>query len=151
MRKITRIVLHCTASSQKETVENILNFFKKVKKWKNPGYHYIIRPDGTVANTCNLEKIANGVAGFNANSIHISYIGGIDAKGKAIDNRTDAQKTAQIKLLTELKKKYPKAIITGHRDLSPDENSDGIISPHEWTKMCPCFDVKKWLLEINFK
>ena len=151
MRKINYIVLHCTASHQTETVEGILNFFKNVNKWKNPGYHFIIRADGSVANTCKIENVANGVAGHNANSIHISYIGGIDAKGKAIDNRTDAQKAAQIKLLTDLKQKFPKAVITGHRDLSPDKNNDGIISPNEWTKMCPCFDTKKWLIEINFK
>ena len=151
MRTINYIVLHCTASQQTETVENILNFFKNVNKWKNPGYHFIIRSDGSVANTCKIENIANGVAGHNANSIHISYIGGIDKQGKAIDNRTDAQKVAQIKLLTDLKLKFPKAVITGHRDLSPDKNKDGIISPNEWTKMCPGFDTKKWLKEINFK
>lgn len=151
MRKINYIVLHCTASQQTETVESILSFFKNVKKWKNPGYHFIVRPDGSVANTCKIENIANGVAGHNANSIHISYIGGIDKQGKAVDNRTDAQKAAQIKLLNELKKKFPSAKITGHRDLSPDKNNDGIISPNEWTKMCPCFDTKKWLKEMNFK
>jgi hypothetical protein len=31
----------------------------------------------------------------------------------------------------------------GHRDLSPDLNGDGIIQPGEWTKMCPCYDVKR--------
>ncbi|HFK5562065.1 TPA: N-acetylmuramoyl-L-alanine amidase [Elizabethkingia anophelis] len=151
MRTIKYIVLHCTASPQKQTVEQILAFFKNVKKWRNPGYHYIIRPDGSYVNTCPIENIANGVAGHNANSIHISYIGGIDAKGKGIDNRTTAQKATQVKLLTELKKKFPNAEILGHRDLSPDLNHDGIIQPWEWVKECPSFDVRNWLKSINFK
>ena len=151
VRTIKYIVLHCTASKQTQSVEQITSFFKNTLKWKNPGYHFIIRPDGTYVNICPIEKIANGVAGKNSNSIHISYIGGIDKKGKAIDNRTEAQKLTQIKLLTELINQFPKAEIIGHRDLSPDLNNDGIIQPREWVKECPCFDTKKWLKEINFK
>ena len=33
--------------------------------------------------------------------------------------------------------------VIGHRDTSPDLNGDGIISPNEYMKACPCFDVKK--------
>ena len=32
--------------------------------------------------------------------------------------------------------------VIGHRDTSPDRNGDGIISPNEFIKMCPCFDVR---------
>ena len=27
--------------------------------------------------------------------------------------------------------------------LVPDTDVDGIVEPHEWTKMCPCFDAKE--------
>lgn len=40
--------------------------------------------------------------------------------------------------------------IVGHRDLSPDKNGDGIITSNEWVKLCPSFDVTKWLNDINF-
>jgi N-acetylmuramoyl-L-alanine amidase len=33
----------------------------------------------------------------------------------------------------------------GHRDLSLDLDGDGTVEPEEWTKACPCFDVKKEL------
>ncbi|MDA5624327.1 N-acetylmuramoyl-L-alanine amidase, partial [Pasteurella multocida] len=36
-------------------------------------------------------------------------------------------------------------VICGHRDLSPDLNGDGTITPNEWLKDCPCFDVWEWL------
>lgn len=33
--------------------------------------------------------------------------------------------------------------VLGHRDTSPDLNGDGVISPNEYMKACPCFDVQK--------
>jgi hypothetical protein len=37
--------------------------------------------------------------------------------------------------------------VLGHRDFSPDLNGDGLITPNEWMKACPCFDVSKKLSE----
>lgn len=132
MRKITHIVLHCTATLQTVSLKSIQRHWREVNKWINPGYHKIILPDGTVVELLPIEKISNGVAGHNAHSIHISYIGGIDSKGRAIDNRTDAQKQTQIRLVKDLKKQFPDAIICGHRDFP------GV------KKECPSFDVKSW-------
>jgi N-acetylmuramoyl-L-alanine amidase len=73
-------------------------------------------------------KPTNGVAGYNANSIHISYIGGVNGK-KAVDNRTPEQKATMLDLLTELKRLFPNAKILGHRDL-PNVK-----------KACPSFDA----------
>lgn len=142
MRNITRIFVHCTASYQSTTTEaTLINEFKR-KGWKNPGYHYVVKPDGSVFNMLDESKIANGVQGYNSNSIHVSYIGGIDkTHPKGIDNRTDAQKATLVKLLTELKRKYPNAKIMGHRDISPDKNHNGIVDPWERIKECPCFDA----------
>ena len=47
MRQIKRIFVHCTAGSQKQTVKDLLAEFKK-KRWKYPGYHYVIMPDGKI-------------------------------------------------------------------------------------------------------
>lgn len=130
--------MHCTATPQTTTIESIKNYWKSVLKWKNPGYHYMIKADGEIVNTLPVEQIANGVAGYNTPSIHISYIGGVDSKNQPLDNRTDAQKASQIKILKELKKKFPNAEIKGHRDF-PNVK-----------KACPSFDVKTWLKQINF-
>lgn len=150
MRTIKHIVVHCTATSQNTKVHSIELFWKEKLHWKSPGYHYIIEPNGIVRNLLTEDKISNGVKGHNTHSIHLSYIGGIDSKGKATDNRTLAQRTAMIELIRNLKRKYPDAEVLGHRDLSPDLNDDGIIDPHEWVKECPSFDVKAWLQTINF-
>ena len=140
MRKITRIFVHCTASSQKATVEDILKEFKN-KGWKTPGYHYLVMPSGRVVEIWPIEKISNGVQGYNNNSIHVAYIGGIDSKGDAVDNRTVEQKDSLKALLINLRDKFPNAMILGHRDISPDKNNNGIVDPWERIKECPCFDA----------
>lgn len=138
MRIITHIVLHCTATPQATTVESIRRYWKDVKKWKSPGYHHIIVPDGTIVNLLPIEEVSNGVQGHNAHSIHISYIGGIDSKGNALDNRTDAQKATQIVLLKKYMAMFPGVTVCGHRDFP------GV------TKECPSFDVKTWLKTVKF-
>ena len=69
------------------------------------------------------------------------YEGGLDASGEAADTRTKAQRKSLRTLLAQLHSDYPGAIILGHRDLSPDINGDGRITPNEWLKQCPCFDA----------
>lgn len=139
MRTIKYIILHCTATPQTTTIESIKSYWKNVLGWKSPGYHYMIKANGEVVNTHPIEQPSNGVAGYNSNSIHISYIGGIAPNGTAMDNRTDAQKQKQIELLKELKKKFPNAVIKGHRDFP------GV------TKACPSFDVAEWLKCVGLK
>lgn len=141
MRNIKYIAVHCTASSQHTTIKELLLEFKR-KGWSKPGYHHIVDVNGKVFNTLPEEEVSNGVKGFNSNLINVAYIGGIDAKGKPVDNRTEEQKKSLLLLLKALKKKYPNAIIQGHRDFSPDTNKNGIVDPWERIKACPCFDAK---------
>lgn len=134
MRDIRRIFVHCTAGSQKQTKNDLLKEFKN-KGWKNPGYHYVVFPDGKIEQLLDENEVSNGVQGYNSTSINISYVGGIDRQGRAVDNRTEAQKMALIELLTRLKNKYPNAHIMGHRDIWGKDKS-------KWKKMCPCFDAE---------
>mgnify|MGYP002740593435 CR=1 FL=1 len=141
MRAIKYIAVHCTAGSQHTTIKELQQEFKR-KGWKNPGYHYVVAADGTITQLLDEDKVSNGVKGYNSVLINVAYIGGIDAEGKPIDNRTDAQKASLAGLLGVLRKKYPTATIQGHRDFSPDRNRNGRIEPSEYIKACPCFDAK---------
>ncbi len=145
MRDIKFIVVHCTATPPETKIENIQRYWKEQLKWKNPGYHYIIKRNGEIVKITEEQNIANGVGGHNRYSIHISYIGGVNKEGKPLDNRTDAQIHALFNKLVALSEKYPNATILGHRDFSPDKDGDGLIEYNEWIKACPCFDVKEWL------
>ena len=80
----------------------------------------------------------DGVKGYNSVTVNIAYTGGMDG----VDNRTDEQKKCLIILLKLLRKRYPDAVIQGHRDFSPDLNGNGKIEKNEWIKMCPSFDAK---------
>ncbi len=133
MRQIKYIVVHCTATPPDTTIDSIKNYWRESLGWKNPGYHYIITRNGEIVNLFPEEQVSNGVKGYNKNSVHISYIGGVDKNNQPLDNRTDAQKHAMFNKLVALSEKYPNATILGHRDFP------GV------TKMCPSFDVKQWL------
>lgn len=131
MRKIERIFVHCTGGSQKTTVDGLLTEFRR-KGWKNPGYHYVVTADGVIHKLLAEGRVSNGVKGYNATSINVAYTGGMDL----VDDRTDAQKTSLRKLLVMLRKRYPDAVIMGHRDIWGSD-------PRKWKKACPCFDAKE--------
>ena len=142
MRRIDRIFIHCTASYQETTTEASLRREFKAKGWKYPGYHYVVQANGHIIHLLDEIDVANGVKGYNAHSIHVAYVGGIDAtQPNGIDNRTPEQKIALRELLAKLKSQYPEAKVLGHRDISPDLNHNGIVDPWERIKECPCFDA----------
>lgn len=142
MRQIKYIAVHCTAGHQSQTIGDLQAEFHR-KRWKNPGYHYVVKPDGGIVQMLQEVKVSNGVKGYNSACLNVAYIGGINAQGKGTDNRTAAQKKSLASLLRILKKKYPEAVIQGHRDFSPDLNGNGRIEKSEWIKLCPCFDAKE--------
>ncbi len=130
MRTIKWIVLHCTAGPQNQSTAVIQQYWKS-KGYLKPGYHHLISPDGTVEDLQPIDRPSNGVAGFNANSIHICYKGGVGANGQIVDNRTDAQKEQMRKLVNKYHDMFPDAVILGHRDFSPDKNREGVIQLNE--------------------
>lgn len=135
-RRIDYIALHCSATKdgQNFTVNDISRLHTAPKPqgrgWSDIGYHYVIHLDGSVHKGRDVDLIGAHVENYNAHSIGICYVGGTDKSGKAKDTRTTAQKAAILKLLKELRVKYPKAIIQGHRDFP------GV------AKACPSFDAK---------
>jgi N-acetylmuramoyl-L-alanine amidase len=135
MRAINYIVIHCTAGSAHQSTQEIREHWSKLG-WKNPGYHYLINADGSIEELAQEASITNGVKGYNANSIHMSYKGGVSG-GRPKDTRTQAQKEAMEGLVRDLHIRYPFAKILGHRDF-PLVN-----------KACPSFDVAEWLEEIK--
>ena len=132
-RTIKFIVVHCTAGNMNATKEDVLNVFYKDRGWKRPGYHYLITADGVQHSLVPERQLANGAQGYNANSIHIAYTGGVNQKDMRTpqDTRTPAQKRTLVNLLHLLKRLYPQARVLGHRDLPKVH------------KACPSFDVTK--------
>lgn len=137
------LVVHCTATPEgKEYHVKDIDKMHRARGFNGIGYHYLITLDGTVEIGRPEDVVGAHVAGHNSNSIGISYVGGVLKDGKTTkDTRTLAQKAAIIRLLRELKGRYPNARVLGHRDFSPDLNHNGKIDPFERIKECPCFDA----------
>ena len=143
MRTINRIVIHYTGAAASQSVPSVLAYWKQAHPtWKGtPGYHVIISADGTATRLQPDEKMTYGAAGYNSRSLHVCFIG-----NKVF---TPAQEATLEKRVRYWKDLYPAAHICGHRDLSPDRNGDGRISPDEWVKACPGFTVADWLKKIG--
>ena len=130
MRDIKYIVIHCTATQPNTKKESILNYWKNTLKWKSVGYHRLIDANGVIHELAEYEQVTNGVKGYNSNSIHFSYVGGVDEFNNPKDTRTLKQKESLLYLIKQAKKQFPNAIVQGHRDFK------GVV------KACPSFDAK---------
>jgi len=137
VRPIKYITIHCTGAIGTQSTASIKNYWIKVMKWKNVGYHYLISMDGGFEQLEALERPTNGVKGFNQHSIHICYKGGAGG----LDSRTEEQKETLEMLVKQMKAKFPDAEIKGHRDF--------LVKGKAGWKECPAFDTKAWLKEIN--
>lgn len=134
-RNISKIIVHCSATPEGEdyTVEQIRKMHLS-RGFSDVGYHYIIYRDGSIHKGRPETQVGAHTTGQNTCSIGICYIGGCpdrktpnwNSKGK--DTRTSAQRAALVSLIKELKKKYPRATIHGHREFA--------------NKACPSFDAK---------
>lgn len=129
MRKVDEIILHCSATKEGQNFKaKDIDAWHKQRGFKGIGYHYVIDLDGTVETGRPEDEIGAHCLNHNARSIGICYIGGLDTTGKAKDTRTPQQKAALVKLVADLKLKYPNATVHGHSEFA--------------NKACPCFTVK---------
>ena len=148
MREINLIVVHCSATrADRDFTENDLEVCHRHRGFNGAGYHFYIRKNGDIKNTRPLEKPGAHALGYNAHSIGICYEGGLDVRYRPADTRTEWQKHSLRVLIRTLLMDYPGCRVCGHRDLSPDRNGDGRISPEEWVKEYPCFEVTSKLYE----
>lgn len=129
MRTITLIIVHCSANRAGSALRMAdIDSYHRSLGWIGCGYHYVIPTDGTIEPGRPDEMVGAHCKNHNRHSIGVCYIGGLSKDGKPADTRTDAQRIALRNLLERLRRRYPDALIVGHRDLDPQ-------------KVCPCFDV----------
>lgn len=143
-RIISLIIIHCSATKPDMDIgaKEIRVWHTapepQGRGWKDIGYNWVIRRDGTIENGRDLdhdgdvfEEIGAHTAGYNAHSLGICMVGGINYKGQPDSNFTPAQWKALERHVRMLKSRYPKATIHGHNEFA--------------AKACPSFDVQKWL------
>lgn len=130
MRKITDIILHCSATPEGRDIHaDTIRTWHKQQGWRDIGYHYVITLSGKVEWGRPIEEVGAHCAGHNFNSIGICYIGGIDKQGRAKDTRTPAQTAALHQLVKTLQEEYhiPDSNVHCHNEYS--------------AKACPSFSI----------
>ena len=130
MRTITLIIIHCSTvrPDQTSSAAQIDTWHRQRGFHLGIGYHYVIRRNGDIEQGRPEYMVGAHCQNHNAHSIGVCYEGGLDIRGQPDDTRTTAQKVALRLLLEDLHRRYPRALIVGHRDLDP-------------TKDYPCFDA----------
>jgi len=127
MRKISLIVIHCSAvTPDQESSAAQIDTWHRQRGWKfGIGYHYVIRRNGEIEPGRPEWMVGAHCQNHNQHSIGVCYEGGLDIRGQPDDTRTEAQKATLRRLLEDLHRRYPHALIVGHHDLNP-------------RKPCPC-------------
>lgn len=129
MRKIDKIIIHCSATPEGRDVktETIRQWHLK-RGWSDIGYHYVIELDGKIVPGRPLERVGAHCRGENRGSIGICYVGGVNEEMIPKDTRTEAQRAALHSLLFDLTDNFANATIHGHNEFS--------------SKACPSFNVQ---------
>lgn len=135
------IIVHCAATPPSADIgaDTIKKWHTDPKPqgrgWRDIGYHFVIKRDGTIENGRDIAVSGAHVRGKNSNSVGICMVGGISEKRRAQNNFTEEQFASLIKLLKALKLVYPEAEIAGHNEFA--------------RKACPSFKVKEWLETVE--
>ena len=143
-RNVDEIILHCTATPEGEEFSNAqIKQSHLARGFSDIGYHYVIGLNGEVR-PGRVEAIGGAhCTGHNTRSIGVCYVGGCpprttpDWNKKSKDTRTPAQEAALVKLVKELRGRYPGATVHGHHEFA--------------NKACPSFNVKTWLTQVGIK
>lgn len=135
LRDIKRIAVHCTATpiGRELGAKDIDNMH--LNRWgpkSGCGYHYIIKIDGTIEKGRWVDSPGAHVRGYNASSIGIAYIGGVDSNLDPAEDRLTPQQSESLVTLIELllnEYNLDKSKVLGHREF-----------PNVY-KACPCLDM----------
>ena len=127
------LIVHCSATREdRPYTSEQLRRDHLARGFIDVGYHFYIRRDGTVTRHRRLNEVGAHCRPFNRCSIGICYEGGLSADGRPKDTRTLQQRGALIRLLIDLKRRFPQAVIRGHNEM-----------PGATPKVCPCFYPSK--------
>jgi hypothetical protein len=151
MAQLKYLVIHCTATPEgrEVTSDDIRRWHtspvsKGGRGWSQVGYTDLIHLDGKVERLVKNNEdayvdgfeVTNGATGYNSNSRHIVYAGGVEKDGKTPkDTRTAGQSAALANYVKDFHRRFPAVRIIGHNEIAK--------------KACPSFNVQTWLKQIG--
>lgn len=149
LRNVDHIIIHTAAVKVPTKVDsNDIDRWHRERGFFGNGYHFILP-----WHESRIEEFATGYRcrplnragahvgdcgpGWNARSIGICLVGGLDKNEKPADNYLPHQWFHLERLVPELIRKYPGiTTVLGHRDLIKITNAP--------PKACPVFEVEEW-------
>tara|TARA_R100000654_G_scaffold34171_1_gene59597 strand:+ start:4329 stop:4796 length:468 start_codon:yes stop_codon:yes gene_type:complete len=146
MRKIERIILHCSATKEDHAInaEQIrLWHTSPPRNWSDIGYHYVVLLDGTIESGRPINRAGAHTKGQNKDSIGICYVGGLDKSGYPKNTLSSEQYRSINRLCRALCHVINKPLtLHGHREYAK--------------KACPSFEVEevfanlqKWMVSYS--
>ena len=97
------LIVHCSATREnRDYTAEQLKRDHLARGFIDVGYHYYIRRDGTVTSHRRLNEVGAHCRPFNRCSIGVCYEGGLDSQGRPKDTRTLKQRSALVRLLTDI-------------------------------------------------
>lgn len=129
MRKIDKIIIHCTATpAGRDVTREQIDSWHRARGFRMIGYHWVVLLDGRVVAGRPEADMGAHCLGENLHSIGVCYVGGIDRDTlQPADTRTPEQKESLRRLVRHLQQRYPGATVHGHREFA--------------AKACPCFAI----------
>lgn len=124
MREINRIILHASASDDPKVDVAEVRRWHLARNFRDVGYHWFIKTDGTIQAGRPLEQIGAHCSGENYDSIGVCLNGLTDFKMEQFNSLKQ--------LLVSIHKKYPHCTLHGHREFNPH-------------KTCPVFDYDPFI------
>lgn len=129
MRKLTRIILHCSATEEgKDYDASDIRVWHKARGWKDIGYHYVICIDGVIERGRPVDETGAHTKGHNADTIGICYVGGL-RNNKPVDTMNQLQEIAFMNIVYGLRMVFGYMPVHGHNEYA--------------NKACPSFDVQE--------
>jgi N-acetylmuramoyl-L-alanine amidase len=137
MRALTRIILHCTATEQgKDYDANTIRAWHVKRGWKDIGYHYVIRLDGSIELGRPIDQPGSHVKGHNSDTIGVVYVGGL-VNGKPADTMNLEQNNALVNLVKAIRVTFNQKLpLHGHNE-------------YDKGKACPSFNVQTKYENLN--
>lgn len=124
MRKIARIIVHCSDSPDKLDIGA-----KEIAEWhlqrgfKTIGYHFVVRRDGSIETGRPIDQVGAHVAGHNSDSIGICWVGR--------DRPTAFQRESLIEQIWDLLDQFHLQVsdVYGHKELNPGKSCPNLDMP----------------------
>lgn len=136
--KTDTVVVHCaeTPAGLDIGAKEIRQWHIKERGWKDIGYHFVIRRDGTLEQGRPTWATPAAVLGDNNHIIAICLVGGCDVKKNEQNNFTPRQWETLKSTIAGCIAHYPTIVnVKGHRQYQEAIDQG---------KYCPSFDVPTW-------